>query len=66
MQWMYPFERYLKKVTDYVRNAAKPEGSIAEGYVIDEAVTFCLRYFDDVEMRFNRPEKNDDGICPTR
>ncbi|KAL5563419.1 hypothetical protein UlMin_033166 [Ulmus minor] len=52
MRWMYPFERYLKRLKDYVRNAAKPEGSIAEGYVVDEA--------------FNRPDMNDDGIHPTR
>ncbi|KAL5579094.1 hypothetical protein UlMin_011536 [Ulmus minor] len=66
MRWMYPFERYLKRLKDYVRNATKPEGSIAEGYVVDEAMTFCSRYFDDVETRFNRPDRNDDGIHPTR
>ncbi|KAL5544976.1 hypothetical protein UlMin_008760 [Ulmus minor] len=66
MRWMYPFERYLKRLKDYVRNAAKPEGSIAEGYVVDEALTFCSRYFDDVETRFNRPDRNDDGIHPSR
>ncbi|KAL5579288.1 hypothetical protein UlMin_011730 [Ulmus minor] len=52
MRWMYPFERYLKRLKDYVRNAAKPEGSIVEGYVVDEA--------------FNKPDRNDDGIHPTR
>ncbi len=52
---MCPFERYLNRLKDYVRNAVKPEGSIAEGYVVDEALTFCSRYFDDVETRFNRP-----------
>ncbi|KAL5542684.1 hypothetical protein UlMin_010394 [Ulmus minor] len=66
MRWMYPFERYLKRLKDYVRNATKSEGSIAEGYVVDEALTFCSRYFDDVETRFNRPDRNDDGIHPTR
>ena len=66
MRWMYPFERYIKKLKDYVRNAAKPEGSIAEGYVVDEALTFCSRYFDDVETRFNRPDRNDDGTHPSR
>ncbi|KAL5580201.1 hypothetical protein UlMin_012643 [Ulmus minor] len=66
MRWMYPFEIYLKRLKDYVRNAAKPEGSIAEGYVVDEALTFCSRYFDDVETRFNRPDMNDDDIHPTR
>ena len=63
MRWMYPFERYLKKLKDYVRNAAnKTEGLISEGHVINKALTFCSRYFDDVETRFNRPGRNDDRI----
>ncbi|GKG36439.1 DIE2/ALG10 family protein, partial [Tanacetum coccineum] len=35
-RWMYPFERYMKKLKGYVRNKAKPEGSIMEGYVAEE------------------------------
>ena len=27
--WMYPFEYYFKTLKGYVRNLAKPEGSIA-------------------------------------
>ena len=53
MQWMYPFERYLKKLKNYVRNVTKLEGSSSKGYVINKALTFCSRYFNDVEMRFN-------------
>ncbi|GJX30825.1 acidic leucine-rich nuclear phosphoprotein 32 family member A [Tanacetum coccineum] len=52
-----------KKLKNYVRNKAKPEGSIAEGYVAEEALTFCSRYLkDDVETRFNRLGRNDDGL----
>ncbi|GKB00520.1 hypothetical protein Tco_0828513 [Tanacetum coccineum] len=37
--------------------------SIAEGYVAEEALTFCSRYLkDDVETRFNRLGRNDDGL----
>ncbi|GJW66943.1 hypothetical protein Tco_0121367 [Tanacetum coccineum] len=62
-RWMFPFERYMKKLKNYVRNKAKPEGSIAEGYVAEEALTFCSRYLkDDVETRFNRLGRNDDGL----
>nr|GEV35115.1 reverse transcriptase domain-containing protein [Tanacetum cinerariifolium] len=39
-RWMYPFERFMKKLKNYVRNKAKSEGSIAEGYVAEEALTF--------------------------
>ncbi|GKC37635.1 hypothetical protein Tco_1050019, partial [Tanacetum coccineum] len=62
-RWMFPFERYMKKLKNYVQNKAKPEGSIAEGYVAEEALTFCSRYLkDDVETRFNRLGRNDDGL----
>nr|GEW73522.1 hypothetical protein [Tanacetum cinerariifolium] len=41
-RWMFPFERYMKKLKGYVRNKAKPKGSIAEGYVAEEALTFSV------------------------
>ncbi|GJV80567.1 uncharacterized protein Tco_1516437 [Tanacetum coccineum] len=58
-RWMYPFERYMKKLTNYVRNKARPEGSIAEGYVAEEALNFCSRYLKNVETRFNRLDINE-------
>ncbi|GJR56933.1 hypothetical protein Tco_1499095 [Tanacetum coccineum] len=64
-RWMYPFERYMKKLKGYVRNKAKPEGSIAEGYVAEEALTFSSHYFRDVTMKFNRPDRNVDPPPPT-
>ncbi|GJR75087.1 hypothetical protein Tco_0087452 [Tanacetum coccineum] len=59
-RWIFPFERYMKKLKGYVRNKAKPEGSIAEGYVAEEALTFSSHYFRDVTMKFNRPDRNVD------
>ncbi|GKE43071.1 hypothetical protein Tco_1470355, partial [Tanacetum coccineum] len=59
-RWMFPFERYMKKLKGYVRNNAKSEGSIAEGYVAEEALTFNSHYFWDVTMKFNRPDRNVD------
>jgi len=56
--WMYPIERRLYSLKRSVRNKALPEGSIAEAYVADEALTFCSRYMDDVETRFNRLPRN--------
>nr|GFC27559.1 hypothetical protein [Tanacetum cinerariifolium] len=64
-QWMYPFERYMKKLKGYVRNKAKLEGSIAEGYVAEEAVTFSSHYFRDITTKFNRPGRNVDPPLPT-
>ncbi|GJZ55753.1 putative reverse transcriptase domain, ribonuclease H-like domain, aspartic peptidase domain protein [Tanacetum coccineum] len=64
-RWMFPFERYMKKLKGYVRNKAKPEGSIAEGYVAEEALTFSSHYFRDVTTKFNRPDRNVDPPPPT-
>jgi hypothetical protein len=57
-RWMFGVERRMGTYKGYVRNFARPDGSIAEAYVVDEAVTFLSRYLDDIETRFNRPERN--------
>ncbi|KAL2512828.1 Uncharacterized protein Adt_18428 [Abeliophyllum distichum] len=61
MRWMYPFERYLKKLKDYVRNQSKPEGSIAEGYVVEESLTFCSWCFEDIYALYRI---NADDVSP--
>ncbi|XP_038986541.1 uncharacterized protein LOC120112028 [Phoenix dactylifera] len=61
-RWMYPIERFLMRLKDYVRNRAYPEGSIAEGYIAEECLTFCSRYLEGVETVFNRPQRNCDII----
>ncbi|KAE8734333.1 hypothetical protein F3Y22_tig00000773pilonHSYRG00216 [Hibiscus syriacus] len=43
-RWMYPIERFLGKLKSYCRNKSYPEGSIAEGYLAEECMTFCSRY----------------------
>ncbi|WVZ64567.1 hypothetical protein U9M48_014065 [Paspalum notatum var. saurae] len=59
-------KRRLSTLKHYVRNRARPEGSIAEAYIVDECLTFCSRYFGDVETRFNRQGRQsscqDDGV----
>ena len=62
MRWIYPFERYTKKLKNYVRNKARPEGCIVEGYVAEEALSFCSMYLRDVQTQFNRPERNEDVV----
>ncbi|XP_039142533.1 uncharacterized protein LOC120279674 [Dioscorea cayenensis subsp. rotundata] len=57
-RWMYPIERFLLKLKNYVRNKKYPEGSIAEGYWAEECVTFCSRYLEDVETIFDKPSRN--------
>ena len=47
-------------LNEYVLNRVRPEGSITEGYVVNEALTFCSKYLKDVETKFNRLERNPD------
>ena len=50
--------RFLSKLKSYCRNKRYPEGSIAEGYLAEECMTFYSRYLKDVETRLNRPNRN--------
>nr|XP_023893433.1 uncharacterized protein LOC112005415 [Quercus suber] len=60
-RWMYSIERYLSRLKSYVRNRAAPEGSIADGYYMEECLTFCARYMEGVETIFNRPTRLIEG-----
>ncbi|XP_071688802.1 uncharacterized protein [Rutidosis leptorrhynchoides] len=55
--------RYLGTLKFYVRNKSKPEGSIAEGYLAEECLSFCSLYLaSDVETIHNKTSRNhDDG-----
>ncbi|XP_062016168.1 uncharacterized protein LOC133732598 [Rosa rugosa] len=60
-RWMYPIERYLHDLKKYVRNRSQPEGSIAEGYIIEECLSFCTMYLSDgVESKRTRIGRNAD------
>jgi hypothetical protein len=48
----------LHRYKGYVRNKATPEGSIVEGYIAEELLTFCSRYLESTQMVFNRPLRN--------
>jgi hypothetical protein len=53
-RWMYPVERYMKTLKKYVRNLARPEASMAEGYIKDECIGFITEYlqrFEAVQRR---------------
>ena len=58
-RWMYPIERYLRTLKGYVRNKAYPKGSIAEGYILEECMTFCSHFLNDVDTKINRPERHE-------
>ncbi|KAL0546093.1 hypothetical protein IC582_015998 [Cucumis melo] len=49
LRWMYPFERYMKVLKNYVRNRHCPEGCIAECYIVEEAIEFCSDFLSEVD-----------------
>jgi hypothetical protein len=53
---MYPIERRLGTLKNFVRNRARPEGSIAEAYMASDTLTFCSRYMEDVDTKFNQDD----------
>ncbi|XP_039133790.1 uncharacterized protein LOC120270791 [Dioscorea cayenensis subsp. rotundata] len=59
-RWMYPVERFLLTLKTYVRNRASPEGSIAEGYLANECLTFASRYLVGTETSFNQSIRNEE------
>ena len=44
-RWMYSIERAMSIYKQYVRNIVRPEGSIAEAYIVNEVLIFCSMYF---------------------
>ncbi|XP_012847795.1 PREDICTED: uncharacterized protein LOC105967723 [Erythranthe guttata] len=60
-RWMYPIEMYLGSLKGMVRNRARPEGSIAEAYIVKECLSFCSLYLHDIETKYNRDQRNYDG-----
>ena len=51
--------RNLGTLKKYVRNKAQLEGSIAEAYTVNEALTFCSMYLSGTETRFNQGKRNE-------
>ncbi|XP_062118652.1 uncharacterized protein LOC133832303 [Humulus lupulus] len=63
-RWMFGIELHMGLYKKYVRNMSRPDDSIAEAFVVDEAVTFLSRYVSNIETRFTRPERNWDIPSP--
>ncbi|WVZ51446.1 hypothetical protein U9M48_002593, partial [Paspalum notatum var. saurae] len=61
-RWMYVFERELHNARKKVRNKARVEGSIVEGYRVEEVSNFMSLYFaDHVRTKHTRVPRHDDG-----
>ncbi|KAL6565556.1 hypothetical protein OROHE_004611 [Orobanche hederae] len=58
---MYPFERYLRKLKNNVKNKNRVEGSIANAYLMEEASSFCSYYFEEyVGTKARNVPRNED------
>ena len=44
LRWMYPVERYMKILKGYMKNPRRPEASIIQRYVAEEAIEYCTNY----------------------
>jgi hypothetical protein len=47
MHHMYPYERHMVLMKDYVRNRAHPERFMIEGYTTEEIIECCMHYMKD-------------------
>ena len=59
---MYPIDRRLGTFKGYVRNRARPEGSIAEAYIAIEALTFCSKYIETADQLSNEVGEDNPGL----
>jgi hypothetical protein len=46
---MFPFERFMGVLKKYVRNCARPEGSISKGYGTEEVIEFFVDFLPDLK-----------------
>nr|KYP50598.1 hypothetical protein KK1_027656 [Cajanus cajan] len=60
LRWMYPIERYMKILKGYVKNQYRPEASIVERYIAEEAIEFCSGYMSKSEP-IGIPKTRHDG-----
>lgn len=49
----------MKVLKDYVKNRARPEGSIAENYLADESLKFCGQYMKHIDAISDKKNRNE-------
>ncbi|CAA7045655.1 unnamed protein product [Microthlaspi erraticum] len=59
-RWMYPFERYMKTLKAYVKNFARPEACMAEGYLSGECIAFCMEFLKKSVPTHESVNRNED------
>ena len=59
---MHPIERRLGTFKGYVRNRARPEGSIAEAYIVTKALPFCSKYIEPADQLSKEVGEDNPGL----
>jgi hypothetical protein len=49
----------MKVFKNYVKNKNMPEGCIAENYIMEESIKFCVEYVENMEYIGNRDSINE-------
>ena len=57
---MYPFERFMGVLKKYVRNRARPEGSISMDHQTKDVIGFCVDFIPDLK-RIGIPKSRYEG-----
>ena len=57
---MFPFERFMGELNKYVRNRARPEGSISMGWQTEEVIGFCVDFIPDLK-KIGLPQSRYEG-----
>jgi hypothetical protein len=57
---MFPFERFMGVLKKYVRNRARPEGSIAKGYGTEEVIELFVDFVPDLKL-IGLPQSRHEG-----
>lgn len=59
-RWMFFLERFLKTLKDFVRQRARPEGSMAEGWLVQESFVYISEYLSRVDPSMPRLWSNEE------
>jgi len=59
---MYLVERYMKILKGYTKNLHRPEASIFERYITEEAIEFCSEYIEKAKPVGLPKSRHDDRM----
>ena len=64
-RWMFFLERFMKTLKDFVRKNARPEGSMAEGWLVQSSLVHISEYLTKVDPSLPRLWKDDEYLRMT-